>query len=85
MSWFTAEEEAAIEALAQRRGFDDLREYIQSLVTQDAELHGEEAPLSTDEDVDELAASFRIAWDQALRGEVLTYDELKRAFRAAKR
>ena len=38
---FTSEEEIAVEALAKRRGFSELRTYIRALVDQDAQAHHE--------------------------------------------
>lgn len=40
-SVFTPQQEAEIQALAQRRGFTELRTYIYALVETDAKQHGE--------------------------------------------
>lgn len=76
------EEEKAVEALARRRGFAELREYVRSLITADAQQHGEDLSLVEDENDDELpdpAESFRRGWAQAMRGEYMTLEEFRKS------
>jgi hypothetical protein len=76
---FTIEEEKAVEALARRRGFSELREYVRSLIAADAQQHGEELSLAEDDELPDPAESFRIAWGQAMRGEYMTLDEFRKS------
>ena len=78
---FTAEEQEEVEALARRRGFSQLREYVRTLVEADAQQHGEPMSFAEDED-DQLgdpAESFRRGWAQAMRGEFITLEEFRKS------
>lgn len=75
---FTSNERKAVESLARRRGFKSVREYMRALVEFDAERHGDPAPLEDDE-LGDPAESFRIAWGQVMRGELLTEEEFWKA------
>ena len=74
---FTADERKRFEELAHRRGFKSLRKYVQSLIQQDAEQHGE--AVEADDQLDDPVESFREGWAQAMRGEVLTEEEFWKA------
>ncbi len=76
---FSSSERKAVEALAKERGFKSLREYMRSLIELDAKQHGQPAPLEGDDELDDPAESFRIAWGQAMRGELLTEEEFWKA------
>lgn len=72
---FTSEEEKAVEALAQRRGFAELREYVRMLVEADAQQHGEVVLLTHNDDA---AESFRRGWEDAMEGRTMTREEFRR-------
>lgn len=77
----TIEEEEAVKALAQRRGFSELREYVRSLIVADAQQHGEALLLPEDDEDDELPdpeESFRIAWEDAMNGRTMSREEFRR-------
>ncbi len=65
---FTPDEQKQFEELARRRGFASLRRYVQTLIQQDAEQHGESVAIEADELPDPVE-SFRTGWAQAMRGE----------------
>lgn len=78
----TIEEEEAVKALAQRRGFSELREYVRSLIVADAQQHGEALSLAEgdeDDDLPDPEESFRRGWAQAMRGELLSEEEFWKA------
>ena len=75
---FTEDEQREFEALAQRRGFKSLRAYMQTLIKQDAQQHGEQVSINADE-LGDPVESFRIGWAQVMRGEVLTEEEFWKA------
>jgi hypothetical protein len=76
---FTKDERKAFEKLAQRRGFKSLRKYVQTLIQQDAEQHGEAVDIDMDDALDDPVESFRQGWAQAMRGEGTTFEELKQS------
>jgi len=75
---FTANEQKAIEALAHKRGFKSLREYMRSLIESDAKQHGSQAPFEDDNELDDPSESFRRAWADAMEGRTMTYEEFRR-------
>lgn len=75
---FTADERQKFEAQAHRRGFKTLRDYLQSLLRQDAEQHGEAAEVEADDDPVE---SFKRGWDDAMNGRTMSYEEFERRMR----
>jgi hypothetical protein len=77
-SIFTPNERKAITALARRRGFKSLKEYMRSLVEVDAEKHGDPAPLE-DNELGDPTESFRRAWADAMEGRTMTLKEFRRA------
>ncbi len=79
---FTKDERKELEKIAQRRGFKSLRKYVQTLIQQDAEQHGEKVAIETDDELDDPIESFRQGWAQAMRGEGTTFEELKRSLEA---
>lgn len=69
---FTTDERKKYEALAHKRGFETLRDYMRSLIQADVEEH------DVDEaDLGDPAENFRIAWGQAMRGEFITLEEFR--------
>lgn len=64
---FTEDEQKRYEAKARRRGFKTLRDYMRSLIERDVEQD------------DDALEGFRIAWGQAMRGELLTEEEFWKA------
>jgi hypothetical protein len=74
------EEEKAVEALARRRGFSELREYVRSLIEADAQEHGEELSLAEDEgdELDDPAESLRRGWEDAMNGRTMSREEFRR-------
>ena len=76
---FTPDERKYFEALAHRRGFKSLRKYVHTLIEQDMEQHGESVEAETDDELDDPIESFRQGWAQAMRGEGITFEELKRS------
>jgi hypothetical protein len=75
---FTPEERKAYEELAQRRGFNTLRDYMHSLIELDAEQHGESIEVE-DADLDDPVESFRRAWADAMEGRTMTLEEFRRS------
>jgi hypothetical protein len=75
---FTPEERKAYEELAQRRGFNTLRDYMHSLIELDAVQHGETAAVE-DDALGDPAESFRRAWADAMEGRTMTLEEFRRA------
>jgi hypothetical protein len=76
---FTSDERKQFEELAHRRGFNSLRKYVQTLIEQDAQQHGESVAIKTDDELDDPVESFRTGWAQAMRGEGTTFEELKQS------
>jgi hypothetical protein len=74
---FTPEERKAYEKLAQRRGYNTLREYMHALIELDAEQHSEAVEVEDDE-LDNPVESFRRAWGEAMRGEGMSREEFRR-------
>jgi hypothetical protein len=74
---FTSDERKQFEALAHRRGFKSLRKYLHTLIQRDVEQHGE--AVDADDELDDPIESFRAGWAQAMRGEGITWEELKRS------
>jgi hypothetical protein len=70
---FNANERKEYEALAHKRGFASLRDYMRALIQRDAE-----APAVEDDDLLDPEESFRIAWGQAMRGEGMSREEFRR-------
>lgn len=70
----TANELEAYEAIARQRGYPSLREYMRILIEKDAE-----AAVEDDDELPDPEESFRIAWGQAMRGEVITLEEFRRS------
>ncbi len=77
---FTDDELKRVEALAHKRGFTSMREYMHSLVDSDAASHGE-MPLFEDinDDDDAIRAAIKQGYREALRGDVLTEEEFWKA------
>ena len=75
---FTPEERKLYEELAQRRGFNTLREYMHALIELDAEQHDETIKLG-DEKLSDPKENFRRAWGEAMRGELLSEEEFWKA------
>ncbi|MBI1259242.1 MAG: hypothetical protein GC204_17380 [Chloroflexi bacterium] len=73
---FSANERSVIEALAQRRGFKTLRDYMRALVEQDAEQHGEAVSLSEESSPEDLRAGIKQGLREALRGEHVSLETL---------
>lgn len=70
---FTSSERKEYEAIARRRGFQSLRDYMRALIERDTS--------TAEDDDDELLdpeESFRIAWGQAMRGEGMSREEFRR-------
>jgi hypothetical protein len=74
---FTTDERKEFEAVARRRGFKTLGEYLRSLVANDVKQH-EEAPNADEDALGDPAESFRRAWGEAMRGETITLEEFRR-------
>lgn len=68
---FTSSERKAYEAIARRRGFQSLRDYMRALIERDTEAAEDDELLDPEE-------SFRIAWGQAMRGEGMSREEFRR-------
>lgn len=77
---FTDDERERVEALARKRGFTSMREYMHSLVDSDAASHGE-MPLFEDinDDDDMIRAGIRQGMRDILTGNVLTEEEFWKA------
>ena len=75
---FTREEQKALEALAHRRGFKSLRDYMQTLIRQDVEQHGEHLTVDEDDDLGDPAESFKRGWDDAMNGRTMSREEFRR-------
>ncbi|MEP7292737.1 MAG: hypothetical protein ABI835_13225 [Chloroflexota bacterium] len=75
---FNAEEGKQLETLAQRRGFKTARDFMQALLKQDAEQHGEAAVIESDDELGDPFESFKRGWDDAMNGRVMTYEEFER-------
>lgn len=75
---FTPEERKAYEELAQKRGFNTLRDYMQALIELDAEQHGETADVE-DDNLDDPVESFRRGWADAMEGRTMSLEEFRRA------
>jgi hypothetical protein len=71
---FTSSERKEYEAIARRRGFQSLRDYMRTLIERDAEA----AEAEDDDELLDPEESFRIAWADAMEGRTLTYEELQR-------
>ncbi len=79
----TASERKALEALAKRRGFKTLRSYLLTLIEHDAEQYGESTPIAQDNDeLPDPVESFRVAWGEAMRGELLSWEEFERQMKS---
>ena len=78
---FTTAERKAVEDLARRRGFSELREYVRTLIKVDATEHNEVVPLveDIDDDDEHIRASIQQGYREVLHGEVLTEDEFWKA------
>jgi hypothetical protein len=76
---FTPDEQKQFEELARRRGFASLRRYVQTLIQQDAEQHGESVDIEAGDELPDPVESFRAGWTQAMRGETLTEEEFWQA------
>lgn len=70
---FTPSERKEYEAIARRRGFQSLRDYMRALIERDTKAAEDDDELLDPEE------SFRIAWGQAMRGEVITLEEFRRS------
>ncbi|MEO8393947.1 MAG: hypothetical protein ABI700_13230 [Chloroflexota bacterium] len=75
---FTSNERKALEALAQRRGFETVRAFMLALVKQDAEQHGEALTVQADEELDDPLESFKRGWDDAKNGRTMSREEFRR-------
>ena len=78
---FTDDERERVEALARKRGFSSIRDYMHSLVDSDATSHGE-MPLSVEDindDDDAIRAAIRQGMRDVLNGNVLTEEEFWKA------
>ncbi len=75
---FTSNERASLESLAQQRGFKSAREYVLALAAHDATQHGEAFDIAADDELDDPAESFRRAWDDAMNGRVMSWEEFQR-------
>ncbi|MCC6801624.1 MAG: hypothetical protein IT319_01970 [Anaerolineae bacterium] len=73
---FTSSEQDQIEALARRRGFKTLREYMRALIDQDAVQHGEALPLDDEFAAEQLGEGIRQGLREALRGEYVSLETL---------
>lgn len=73
---FTVNERRRIEALAQRRGFKTLRDYMRSLIEQDAETHGEAMPLEDDASAEALREGVKQGLREALHGDYVSLETL---------
>ncbi|MCC6803461.1 MAG: hypothetical protein IT319_11305 [Anaerolineae bacterium] len=75
---FTADEREEYEVQARRRGFQNLRDYLQMLIRQDAELHREPPDIDADDELDDPVESFKRGWDDAMNGRVMSREEFRR-------
>lgn len=72
---FTSREQDEIEAIARRRGFETLRDYMRSLIEQDAAQHGETVTLD-EPSLDEIKAGIKQGLREAMRGEYISLETL---------
>jgi molybdopterin-guanine dinucleotide biosynthesis protein A len=75
---FDKDEQAALEAIARRRGFTSVRQYVLSLVANDAEQHHEAAPIVADE-LDDPVEGLKQALLDVKAGRLLTEEEFWKA------
>jgi hypothetical protein len=73
---FSSSERRLVEALAQRRGFKTLRDYMRSLIEQDAAQHGEAMPLDDELSAQDIGDSIKQGLREALRGEFVSLETL---------
>ncbi len=73
---FTTEEQKEYEALARKRGFESLRDYLIAFIERDLEVHDKN---EDDDDLGDPLENFKIAWDQAMRGDLITLEEFRRS------
>jgi hypothetical protein len=73
--FFDPKELEDLEAISQRRGYAEPREYLRALVDADAREHGESLPFEDDEGVD-FRGELKEALRQALRGETVPLETL---------
>lgn len=78
---FTTEERKAVEDLARRRGYSEVREYLRTLIAADATQHGEAMPFvdDLDDDDEHIRESIQQGYREILRGEALTEEEFWKA------
>ena len=73
----TPEERDRIEENAKRRGYEDLSDYLRSLLQVDAVTHGDPEPFEDDEPTkEEILATLRRAMNDALKGNTLPLSAL---------
>ena len=66
-----------IEALAQRRGYAALQDYLLALIESDAKAHGETVNLDEQEETKEsLLEGFRQSWHEAMTGKTVPLSRL---------
>lgn len=73
---FTTSEQDQIEALARRRGFKTVRDYMRALIEQDAAQHGESLPLEDERSAEEIGEGIKQGLREALRGEYVSLETL---------
>lgn len=76
---FTTAERKAVEDLARRRGFPEVRDYLRQLVKADAAEHGEATPFVEDVDDAHIRSSIQQGYREVLNGDVLTEEEFWKA------
>ena len=69
---FTPNERKKFEAQARQRGFDTLRDYVQTLLKQDAEQLGEDNALL------DPVEGFKQGWADAMEGRTISREEFRR-------
>lgn len=77
---FSTDERESLEALSKRHGYTSLRDYLRALVTQDVSAVSEAYVVESsdaDDPIDPIE-SFRSAWDDAMNGRVISWDEFRR-------
>ncbi len=70
---FTTAERKKFEEQAHRRGFQTLRDYVQTLIQQDAERHGE-----ADDELLDPVEGFKQGWADAMEGRMMSHEEFVR-------
>jgi len=72
----TPDEQHRVAAVAQKRGFRSIRDYMRALIEQDAAQHGESAPLEDEPSPGEIRESVKQGLREAFRGEFLPLETL---------